>query len=182
MILFNAKLTASLVFIPVLVLALNQSSSCRSGTPKDSAASSANRGSSNINSIPTRPPTNIPNENMNRSSDDANRRADDQIWGGPHVRLTMKTGGAELEFDCAHGEITTPIEPDAEGRFDVPGTFVREGGPTRTDRSRSGRPARYSGRIERDTMTLNVKLVDTDQSIETFTLTRGSEGRLWKCR
>ncbi len=103
-------------------------------------------------------------------------------WGGPHVRLQVREGGAEIEFDCAHGEIGAALTTDAEGRFDLPGTFAREGGPVHVGRERSGRPARYSGRIEGQTLTLTVRLTDTDQALDTFTLTHNSEGRLWKCR
>jgi hypothetical protein len=31
-------------------------------------------------------------------------------------------------------------------------------------------------------MTLAVRLVGSDQTPEAYTLTRGGEGRLWKCR
>ncbi len=107
------------------------------------------------------------------------------MWGGPHVRLNVREGGggAELEFDCARGEIVEPLKPDADGRFDLPGTFTRQSpGPIRVGLTPSARPARYSGRVEGRTMTFSIKLTDTDQETETFTLTRGSEGRLWKCR
>ena len=105
------------------------------------------------------------------------------VWGGAHVRLNVREGGADVEFDCAHGSLGGPISLDAEGRFDVAGTYVREGpGPIRIGREPSARPARYTGRVEGRTMTLRVKFTDGDQASEAFTLTRGSEGRLWKCR
>ena len=103
-------------------------------------------------------------------------------WGGAHVRLNVRGGGAELEFDCARGEITAPFETDAAGRFDLPGTFRREGASIRVGKTPGSRPARYSGRVEGRAMTLTVKLTETDQTPDTYTLTRGSEGRLWKCR
>ena len=103
------------------------------------------------------------------------------IWGGPHVRLSVGVGGATLEFDCARGEITEPVKTDAEGRFDMPGTFTRHG-PIRVGLTPIARPVRYIGRVEGRTMTLSTKFTDKDQETESFTLTRGSEGRLWKCR
>lgn len=103
-------------------------------------------------------------------------------WGGEHVRLTEREGGASLEFDCASGEITRPLRPDAEGRFDLPGTFTRKSpGPRRVGLTPAARPARYSGRVEGQTMTLTVTLAETDQPPDTYTLTRGSVGRLGKC-
>ena len=103
-------------------------------------------------------------------------------WGGEHVRLTEREGGASLEFDCAGGEITRPLRPDAEGRFDLPGTFTRKSpGARRVGLTPAARPARYSGRVEGQTMTLTVTLAETDQPPETYTLTRGGAGRLGKC-
>jgi hypothetical protein len=104
-------------------------------------------------------------------------------WGGDHVRLRVREGGAEVEFDCAHGTLAETLALDAEGRFDVSGTYVREGpGPIRLNRLPSARPARYSGRVEGQTMTLSVKFNDNSQALDALTLARGSEGRLWKCR
>lgn len=105
------------------------------------------------------------------------------VWGGAHVRMNVRDGGADVEFDCAHGSLGGPLLPDAEGRFDVEGTYVGEGhGPIRIGREPSARPARYTGRVEGRTMTLRVKFADGSQEPDAFTLTRGSEGRLWKCR
>jgi|ERR1043166_2196014 hypothetical protein len=104
-------------------------------------------------------------------------------WGGEHIRLSVTDGGAEVEYDCAHSTITKPIVLDGDGRFDVRADFVVEhGGPIRRDQPPPVRPARYAGRVEGDTMTLAVTLTDTGESAGNFTLTRGSSGRLMKCR
>ena len=108
---------------------------------------------------------------------------DETIWGGPHVRLVVTSAGAEVEFDCAHGEIKAPLKENAQGRFDLPGTFVRErGGPVRSDETESVEAVRYSGRIEGDKMTLTITLANNNQKLDDFSLTRGSQGRLWKCK
>jgi hypothetical protein len=105
------------------------------------------------------------------------------VWGGPHVRLTVREGGAALEFDCARGEISEPLKTNTEGRFDLQGIFTRQGpGPIRVGLTPPSRPARYVGRVEGRTMTFSIKLTDMNRETETFTLTRGSEGRLRKCR
>ena len=105
------------------------------------------------------------------------------VWGGTHVRLVITSNGAEVEFDCAHGEIKGPFKTDAHGRFDVPGTFVRErGGPVRSDETESGEPVRYSGRIEGDKMSLTITLSHNNEKLDEFSLTRGSQGRLFKCK
>jgi hypothetical protein len=104
-------------------------------------------------------------------------------WGGEHVRLVVREGGADIEYDCAHGTMDGPLRLDGAGRFEVGGTHVREGpGPIRLNLPRASRPARYTGTVEGDRMTLTVTLTDKSERVGTFTLARGSEGRVWKCR
>jgi hypothetical protein len=105
------------------------------------------------------------------------------VWGGEHVRLVITGNRAEVEFDCAHGEIKGAVKAGPHGRFDLPGTFVRErGGPVRSDESESGEPARYSGTIEGDKMSLTITLSNNNEKLEDFSLTRGNEGQLFKCK
>ncbi|HJX91098.1 MAG TPA: hypothetical protein VJ372_11420 [Pyrinomonadaceae bacterium] len=111
-----------------------------------------------------------------------NLRNPNETWGGDHVRLVTKPGGGDLEFDCAHGDLTEELKPDADGNFDIAGTFSREGGPTRSDEKSNGRAVRYVGRITQNSMTIQITFKDSNETSETFTLTRGSEGRLRKCR
>jgi hypothetical protein len=106
-----------------------------------------------------------------------------ETWGGEHVRVEFNDGEARVEFDCAHGTITDPLKTDSDGRFDLKGTYVREGpGPIRLNVPRVSQPARYSGTIKGDEMALSVTLNTTSEEIGTFTLSRGSQGRIWKCR
>jgi|GEM_PF-1132638 len=111
-----------------------------------------------------------------------NLRDPKETWGGDHVRLVTKPGGGDLEFDCAHGDLTEELKPDADGNFDVAGTFSREGGPTRSDEKPNGRAVQYVGRIRQNSMAFQITFKDSNEKSETFTLTRGSEGRLRKCR
>lgn len=109
--------------------------------------------------------------------------ATEGTWGGEHIRLVLTDGGADIEYDCAHGKISEPVVPDGAGRFDLRGTHLRQSpGPIRIGREPVGQPARYTGSIEDQTMTLTVTLDGRAEPLGTFKLTRGSEGRLWKCR
>lgn len=106
-----------------------------------------------------------------------------ETWGGEHVRIEFNDGEARVEFDCAHGTITDLLKTDSEGRFSLNGTYVREGpGPIRLKAPRVSQPARYSGTIKGEEMSLTLTLTNTSQEIGTFTLTRGSEGLIRKCR
>jgi hypothetical protein len=127
--------------------------------------------------------TNSADSTMDKSSRQQSSNEDaNETWGGNHVRMVIKPGGADLEFDCATGELTQELKPDTDGTFDVQGTFAREGGgPTRQDPSQ-GRRVRYIGQIKQNSMTFQIHFDGSDETSETFTLTRGSEGRLRKCK
>jgi hypothetical protein len=110
-------------------------------------------------------------------------RVAEGLWGGAHLRLSVSRDGAALEFDCASGQVGAPFETDARGRFDQPGTYTRQGpGPIRIGREPTARPARYSGRVEGDRMTLAVRLEGSDRPLGEYTLTRGDRGQVMKCR
>lgn len=117
--------------------------------------------------------TNMPNDNSIQVG----------IWGGDHIRLQVTDKGAEIEYDCAHGTIEQTVAVDRAGRFDLKGKHTAEGhGPIRRDREPVARPAHYTGKISGDTMTLTVTLTDKSETVGTFTLMRGSEGQVMKCR
>jgi hypothetical protein len=101
-------------------------------------------------------------------------------WGGATVILEVVADGADVEFECARGRISTPIKLDDKGDFDVPGTFGAEGrGPSRDDTGSSS-AARYKGHVDGDTMTLNVTIGDREMG--SFRLTRDRRPVLKKCR
>lgn len=102
-------------------------------------------------------------------------------WGGEHIAMEVTDAGATIEYDCAHGRITEKIAPDADGKFEAKGAHKREhGGPTRDDED-DGQPAIYRGSIKDETMTLTVELAKNNETVGTFTLTHGKQGRIRKC-
>jgi hypothetical protein len=69
-----------------------------------------------------------------------------------------------------------------EGKFEAKGFFVREkGGPVRAGEDEKREPAIYTGTMDGKTLTLTVKLVDSEEVIGTFNLTHGQTGRIRKC-
>ena len=103
-------------------------------------------------------------------------------WGGDHVSLLVTGTGGTLEYDCAHGTIDEPFATDSAGRFQLAGTHTREhGGPIRRGEKPDRHPARYSGAVAADTMTLTVTLTDSNEVLGTFGLTRGRLARVVKC-
>ena len=104
-------------------------------------------------------------------------------WGGQGVALQVTETGAHIEFDCASGEIAQPLMIDNDGRLAVDGVFVQErAGAIRVGEEPERKPARYSGRVDSKTMTLNVVLTESNETMGTFTLTRGADPRVRKCR
>jgi hypothetical protein len=103
-------------------------------------------------------------------------------WGGEHVRLDVAEEGARIEFDCAHGSIDAPLDLDADGRFRVKGTFVREqGGPVHKDEAEDREPAVFSGQTDGRTMDLKVTL-EGGAGFSSFRLAFRQRGKLVKCR
>jgi len=104
------------------------------------------------------------------------------VWGARGVNLDVSSTGGRIEYDCAHGSIDSPLSLDAGSRFDVRGTHVREQGGPIPEHEPPGVPARYTGRLEEDSLTITVTLTDSKEVVGTFTLKRNSEGVLRKCR
>jgi hypothetical protein len=105
------------------------------------------------------------------------------IWGGQHISIEVSGSSASIEFDCANGTIKGPLTVDSKGRFTWRGYYNREhGGPIRRDEESNAQPAIYKGWIQDNTMTLTVTLANSDESLGEFTLKRGGQGRVFKCR
>lgn len=182
----QAKATAFIIFIP-LFLGAQSNSSCRSSAPANRPAPVANSSPEkrvdkpSTNNSPSADPASK-NKNMSNTPTKKGSHVPAGTWGGDHIRAIVRANGADLEYDCANGTISGPLEMDSEGRFEGAGTHAREGGPVRIDKPASGRPVRYKGKIKGDEMTLIITFAENSESVGTFTLTHGNEGRLWKCR
>ena len=105
------------------------------------------------------------------------------LWGGDHIRLEVSEGGARVEYDCAHGTVDVRIAVDRRGRFRAAGRhFEEHGGPVRQDEQLKNYPVRYTGQVKGGVMKLTVARADTGARVGTFTLTRGQEPLIVKCR
>jgi hypothetical protein len=110
------------------------------------------------------------------------RRVPDGVWGGEHMGLWVEKERARIEYDCGRGRIDEPLVLDRRGRFNVRGTHYKEhGGPVRIDEQKAGQPARYTGKLVAQTLTITVTLMDTQKPIGTFRLTHNEEPRIVKC-
>lgn len=99
-------------------------------------------------------------------------------YGGAHASLVAADSHATVELDCAHGRTSGPLRLSAGGRFDVPGTFVHEGGPAMSG-SPAARPARFTGTLDGETLQLRIVLLDGASG--PYSLRRNSRPILYKC-
>ncbi len=165
----NSISLGALLCLPLVTVLLWQGSSCRSA---NSNMSNNRAGNQNVNA----------NANMNINTTRQSAADIRGVWGGLHINIEVTDGGATLDYDCAHGTITEKIVPDREGKFVVKGLHVKERpGPIREGDDNEGQPAIYSGSIDDQTMSLNVKLSSTNEDLGTFTLSHGKSGRIRKC-
>lgn len=101
-------------------------------------------------------------------------------WGGTHIGLIITVSGANVEYDCAEGEILEPIRV-VNGRFNVLGLhYFGVGGPIGVDRAHP-RPARFEGLVKGDKMTMTVTLTDKMEPVGTFELVQGANPHVMKC-
>jgi hypothetical protein len=103
-------------------------------------------------------------------------------WGGSGLRVSVTGRGAAIELDAASGKTDGPLSLDGEGRFDVAGTLARQRpGPTRSgEAAAAGDPVRFRGRLEGDTLTLEVVPSGKGAAIGPLKATRGAPARLRK--
>jgi hypothetical protein len=105
------------------------------------------------------------------------------VWGGEHIRAEVTDRGMEIEFDCAHGAIEQPIKLDSEGALDLAGKYSpQHPGPVRGDEENNEASVRYAGRVTNQELILTISDPNKKETIGTFTLRLGNEGRVRKCR
>ncbi len=105
------------------------------------------------------------------------------VWGGEHIRMEVNDSGADIEFDCARGNISQPLELDDKGRFKVQGIYKAETpAPVAVDggSTTSGVKATYTGTLNGSSLRLEVSIEGHDTP-RTFDLEQGDQGHLAKC-
>jgi hypothetical protein len=102
-------------------------------------------------------------------------------WGGTGLQMDVRADGAHIEFDCARADVKQPLVTRADGSFEWVGTYLQEhGGPAMIDDSQA-RPARFTGTVSNNVMTLTIVYTDDGSKVGAWTLQQGNEGRIMKC-
>ena len=102
----------------------------------------------------------------------------DGRWGGDNAGLIADNTGVHVHIGCTLGNAAGPIRPDANGRFETTGTYNVDAYPV--DRGIT-HPARFTGQISGQTMTLTVALTDTARVLGPVTLIYGREPKMGPC-
>jgi hypothetical protein len=99
-------------------------------------------------------------------------------WGGDNAGLIVADIDVHVHIGCTLGDAVGPISPDANGRFEVAGTYNVDAYPI--DRGIT-HPATFTGHIVGQTMTLTVTLTDTARTLGPVTLVYGKEPKMGPC-
>ena len=99
-------------------------------------------------------------------------------WGGDNAGMIVSANDIHVHIGCTLGDAKAPIQTDPNGRFQLEGTYNVDAYPV--DRGIT-HPAVFSGRINRQTMTLTVTLTDIARVLGPVTLTYGKEPKMGPC-
>ena len=99
-------------------------------------------------------------------------------WGGDNAGLIAEDTVAHIHIGCTLGNARGPIRLDSYGRFEATGTYNVDAYPV--DRGIL-HPARFTGEVDGQVLTLSVTLTDTGQQLGPVKLTKGKEPRMGPC-
>jgi len=99
-------------------------------------------------------------------------------WGGDNAGLIVSDTDVHVHIGCTLGDAVGPIHPDTNGRFEATGTYNVDAYPI--DRGIT-HPARFTGQIIEQTMTLTITLTDTGRVLGPVTLIYGKEPKMGPC-
>jgi hypothetical protein len=93
-------------------------------------------------------------------------------WGGDQTNLFVRSDGALVQWDCAHGTINEPLVLTENNTFHVKGTYASEAGPVHNPPAPE-EPAQFFGQIEGDMMTFGMTLENNPSITQVYMLKRG---------
>lgn len=99
------------------------------------------------------------------------------------IIMVITPSGADLEWDCAVGEITEPFSSAEDGSFDLEGTYTAgSGGPVQEDNPPRAEPARYTGtKFQLSRITLTVEVPGSGITLGPYLLRLGQGVVLHRC-
>ncbi|HET8646938.1 MAG TPA: hypothetical protein VFO85_15695 [Vicinamibacteria bacterium] len=102
----------------------------------------------------------------------------DGTWGGDDAGVIVEGQAAHVHIGCTKGDTAAPIALDGDGEFAVRGLYNVNAYPVDQGILH---PARFTGRVSGNEMTLQVQLLDTDQRLGPVTLRLGRNPDMRRC-
>jgi hypothetical protein len=103
-------------------------------------------------------------------------------WGSDGAGMIVGDTAMHLHIKCTYGDVSGRIPVDANGRFDVAGSYMLRAYPIAVGPTL---PARFTGRLAGAITTITVTVNDTVQHqtvvLGPVTVTYGKEPRVWPC-
>ena len=99
-------------------------------------------------------------------------------WGGDNAGLIVNLDDVHVHIGCTLGDANGPVTTDMNGHFDASGTYNVDAYPINRGIEH---PARFSGDIVGNTMTLTVSLTDTARTLGPVVLTFGKQPQMGPC-
>jgi hypothetical protein len=104
------------------------------------------------------------------------------IWGGSGVLITVGKKMLTIEYACSNGEIIGLLKIDKAGNFDAVGVHIQQRpGPLRANDKPNRQPARFEGKVSGKSMSLKVSLIEKNEVIGDFELTKDVVPRIRRC-
>ena len=79
-------------------------------------------------------------------------------WGGENAALILEDADAHVHIGCTNGNFPAPLAVDADGRFNVAGSYVLRAYPIQIGPSL---PAQFAGVVDGRRLTFTVAVNDT---------------------
>ena len=99
-------------------------------------------------------------------------------WGGDNAGLIVNVDDVHVHIGCTLGDAKGPVQTDLNGHFEATGTYNVDAYPVNRGIEH---PAKFSGDVAGNTMTLTVSLTDTGQVLGPVTLTYGKQAQMGPC-
>jgi len=99
-------------------------------------------------------------------------------WGGDNAGLIVNGDDVHVHIGCTLGDAVGPIHADANGHFELSGTYNVDAYPVNRGITH---PATFAGQIVGQAMTLTVSLTDTARVLGPVVLTYGKEPKMGPC-
>ena len=99
-------------------------------------------------------------------------------WGGNNAGLIVNLNDVHVHIGCTLGDANGPVTTDLNGHFEATGTYNVDAYPVNRGIEH---PAKFSGDVVGNTMTLTVSLSDTARVLGPVILTYGKEPQMGPC-